>query len=207
MSDLKNRWFDLTSHFLTDETAEIVWDLLDAHYSEAGRAYHNWNHISDCFVQLDQVSEQVNQRLHFELAIFYHDVIYIPRAADNEQASADFAAETLSRAGFPDSEIAIVSQLIMDTTHQQKPQSADGQLLVDIDLSILGAEPARFAQYDAQVREEYSWVEEQAYKIGRSRIMQSFLDRERIYYTAYFAENYEAQARINLRDLIERLKG
>jgi hypothetical protein len=36
----------------------------------------------------------------------------------------------------------------MATCHTAKPADADQQLLVDIDLAILGAEPARFAEYE-----------------------------------------------------------
>ena len=205
MSDLKTRWFALTDHFLTDETAEIVWNLLDDCYSEPIRGYHNWNHISECFRQFDEVTYLANNRMHMELAIFYHDVIYDPKGTGNEEASAEFAAETLSRAGFPNSEIAIVNRLILDTKHQVEPKSSDGRLLVDVDLSILGAPPERFAQYENEIRAEYSWVELSAYKAGRANIMQGFLDRPQIYFTNFFREKYEAQARENLNALIQQL--
>ncbi|MEM9773993.1 MAG: N-methyl-D-aspartate receptor NMDAR2C subunit [Chloroflexota bacterium] len=205
MSDLKTRWFATTSHFLTDGTAEIVWNLLDDCYSESIRGYHNWNHIADCFIQFDEAAHLANNRTQLELALFYHDVIYDPKGSGNEEASAEFAAETLSRAGFPDSEIAIVHQLILDTKHQVEPKSFDGRLLVDVDLSILGADPARFDQYETDIRQEYRWVELQAYRAGRAQIMQGFLIRPQIYFTDYFREKFEAQARDNLASLIAKL--
>lgn len=205
MSDLRMRWFALTNHFLTTETAEFVWNLLDSCYSEPIRGYHNWNHIADCFAQLDAVAHLATNRLHLELAIFYHDVIYDPKGNRNEEASAECAADTLSRAGLPNSEITLVEALILDTKHQANPKSADGRLLVDIDLSILGATAERFAQYEANIRQEYDWVALQAYKAGRGKVMQGFLDRPQIYFTHYFREKYEARARENLTKLVEKL--
>ncbi|MFT5195466.1 MAG: putative metal-dependent HD superfamily phosphohydrolase [Cellvibrionaceae bacterium] len=204
---VKKRWFELTSHFFTDEMADLLWGELEAWYSEPHRAYHNLEHIADCFAKLEPVTDLVHNRLPLELAIFYHDVIYDPKAkgGKNEQDSADFAAESLSRAGLPDSEIAPVYHFILDTQHQQVSPTADGRLLVDIDLTILGADEVRFWRYEAEIREEYKWVEEQAYRAGRRNIMQGFLEREKIYQTSYFYERYEEAARKNLSELINYL--
>lgn len=206
-SIVQNRWFELTSHFFTNETAELLWQQLEDWYSEPHRAYHNFDHIADCFANLDQVAELINKRLPLELAIFYHDVIYDPKAkkGENEQDSADFAAETLARAGLPNSEITPVYHLILDTQHKTISNTADGRLLVDIDLAILGSDEERFWRYDAAIRKEYKWIEEQAYRVGRATIMQGFLDRDQIYQTPYFYERYESAARQNLAKLIASL--
>ncbi|MFK7803098.1 MAG: N-methyl-D-aspartate receptor NMDAR2C subunit [Anaerolineae bacterium] len=204
---VKNRWFELTSYFFTDETADLLWQQLEALYSEPQRAYHNLEHITDCFNKLDEAADLVHNRLPLELAIFYHDVVYDPKASGgkNEQDSAIFADTALSRAGLPNSEIAVVQHLILDTQHRDISQSADGRLLVDIDLTILGADEDRFQRYEKEIRAEYSWVEEESYRAGRSAIMQGFLDREKIYQTGYFYEKYEATARKNLQGLIASL--
>lgn len=76
------------------------------------------------------------------------------------------------------------------------------QLLVDIDLAILGTAPARFSEYDRQVREEYSWVPGLLYRIKRKAVLKHFLSRERLYNTDHFQERYEDQARINLKTAI-----
>ena len=43
------------------------------------------------------------------------------------------------------------------------PATHDAQLLVDIDLAILGASKSRYDQYEKQVRFEYQWVDEVLY--------------------------------------------
>jgi predicted metal-dependent HD superfamily phosphohydrolase len=86
----------------------------------------------------------------------------------------------------------------MATRHDATPTDSDEQLLVDIDLSILGANRERFAEYDRQVRAEYSWVPGFIYNMKRKGVLKAFLARPSIYNTSYFRERYEQQARINL---------
>jgi predicted metal-dependent HD superfamily phosphohydrolase len=68
------------------------------------------------------------------------------------------------------------------------PSSEDAKLLTDIDLSILGADPARFDEYEEQVRKEYEWVAPEAFRTGRGRILAQFLGRPAIYSCPFFHE-------------------
>ncbi|MBT9552193.1 MAG: hypothetical protein IV088_15195 [Hydrogenophaga sp.] len=65
----------------------------------------------------------------------------------------------------------------MATCHDAEPEGDDARRLVDIDLAILGADPARFAEYDAQVREEYRWVPNWLYRCKRREVLAGFLAR------------------------------
>ena len=64
-------------------------------------------------------------------------------------------------------------------------------MLVDIDLSILGAESMRFDEYENQVRAEYSWVPAFLFRSTRKKILQGFLARPSIYATAHFQQRLE----------------
>ena len=88
--------------------------------------------------------------------------------------------------------------LVLATRHTASPGSPDEQLLVDIDLSILGASESRFAEYERQIREEYSFVPEVVFRTKRRAILQSFITRPQIYRTQHFAGVLEQQARVNL---------
>lgn len=63
----------------------------------------------------------------------------------------------------------------------------------------------RFAEYEAQVAREYAWVPREIYVRERTKILQSFLDREWIYTTDAFRARYEAAARRNLAWSIAQL--
>lgn len=88
--------------------------------------------------------------------------------------------------------------------HHVDPATQDAMIVVDIDLSILGAATARFEEYEVQVREEYSWVPEIVYRRGRRKILQDFAHRERIYRTEYFRTEYEDRARENIARSLTR---
>jgi predicted metal-dependent HD superfamily phosphohydrolase len=91
-------------------------------------------------------------------------------------------------------------------TKAHVPDSADGQLVIDVDLSILGEAPEVFARFEDEVRREYGWVEEAAYVAGRSAVLRGFAARPAIYGTALFRDRYEARARANIAASLARLE-
>jgi len=167
-------------------------------YQEPHRSYHNTHHILDCLKQLDIFASENQSSPEVEAALWFHDVIYDPKAKDNEEQSAGFMGRTLTEAGVPLPMIHKISHLILATMHQSLPDSPEAALVVDIDLSILGRPPAEFDKYDRAIREEYSWVPIEEFRKGRSRILEHFLAQPFLYQTSFFRNRYENQARINL---------
>jgi predicted metal-dependent HD superfamily phosphohydrolase len=93
----------------------------------------------------------------------------------------------------------------MATRHKAVPRGTDAEILVDIDLSILGAAPDRFDEYERQVREEYAWVPDFLFRRERKAILKEFLARPQIFSSTHFRGRYEQQARSNLERSLERL--
>jgi len=90
-----------------------------------------------------------------------------------------------------------------------EPSGADSEeacIVIDADLSILGADADAFASYEAQVREEYACVDEATYAEARTRVLLSFLNREAIYATCVGRRLWEARARRNLEGSLGRLR-
>ncbi|MBI2482412.1 MAG: hypothetical protein HYV76_02540 [Candidatus Vogelbacteria bacterium] len=106
----------------------------------------------------------------------------------------------------PDNLGQSVANFITATKHTSAPTNPDVQLLVDVDLSILGQSEDKFDEYERQVRKEYEWVAENAFVAGRSAILKSFLDRPTIYSTQFFRNKYEAQTRRNIARSLARLR-
>jgi pantetheine-phosphate adenylyltransferase len=75
---------------ITDKTARLVALGLDAaildHYREPHRFYHTLHHLDDLTQQLEAKGFGDNDILF--LATIFHDIIYDPRSATNEEDSA-----------------------------------------------------------------------------------------------------------------------
>ena len=137
-------------------------------------------------------------------ALWFHDAVFDPQARHpglNELRSAAWAARSLVRAGANSITAQRVHDLVMATQHDAPTASGsdrDAQLLVDIDLAILGSPAERFERYDQDVRKECAWVPGFRYQEARAQVLQSFLDRPRLYHGDAATALLEAQARINL---------
>ncbi|WP_374354590.1 hypothetical protein [Chitinimonas sp.] len=167
-------------------------------YAEPHRHYHTQQHLAECLALIQQVRNKLEHPAEVELALWFHDAIYAPLRHDNELRSADWAREVLLIAG-ADLELADrVHSLIMATRHTAEPLGPDAQLLVDIDLAILGAPPERFAEYERQVRAEYRHVPTFLFRRKRRELLQRFLARPVLYGSAKLRERFEAGARANL---------
>jgi predicted metal-dependent HD superfamily phosphohydrolase len=182
-----------------------VWAALLARYGETHRAYHTTQHLAECFDWFEQVRAHATRPGELAFALFYHDAIYDTHASDNEERSAQLAANILAEYVGGDSHSERVVDLILATKQDTIPKSEDANLLVDIDLSILGCERARFDEYERQIRLEYQWVPAEAFREGRRRVLTQFLGRSTIYDTDYFRERLEATARENLRHSLKVL--
>lgn len=176
-------------------------------YSEKHRSYHTLQHLDECFAWLPLTSSFAERPHEIELALWFHDAIYDVKRQDNEQKSAEWAKAAALRSGLPTSAAERVYELVMVTRHSAVPEGTDAKILVDIDLSILGAAPERFDEYERQVREEYAWVPGLLFRRTRRKILEEFIARPQIFNTDHFFNSHEARARSNLQRSLEKLGG
>ena len=182
-------------------------DELVACYAEPHRRYHTLQHLGECLLAIDPVVDLAEHPGEVEAALWFHDAVYDVRAHDNEARSADWAERVLLESGTPADAARRVHALVMATRHDALPASADARLVVDIDLGILAATPARFDEYELQVREEYAWVPDDVFRDRRRTLLLRLLERPSLYGTEHFRDRLERPARENLRRSVNRLEG
>jgi predicted metal-dependent HD superfamily phosphohydrolase len=176
-------------------------------YRSEARAYHTPRHLEECLEQFDAARGLFRRPDEAEAAIWFHDAIYDPHADDNEEESANLADRLLGRAGVATEFLAEIRRLILATGHRGvRIPGDDSSLVTDIDLVIFGADPARFDQYERDIRREYAFAAEDEFRRRRAQILESFLARPAIYAVPVFAERYEERARANLRRSIAALR-
>jgi predicted metal-dependent HD superfamily phosphohydrolase len=186
------------------EPLPVLQDLVKR-YAEPHRGYHTLAHVLDCLREFEDVRSLAVDPNAIEMALWFHDAVYNPRAADNEEQSARLAEKVLSEAKVPQPTIHQVRDLILATRHQATPELPDAMLLVDLDLAVLGQSAERFDAYEAGVRREYKWVPRPIFAGKRAAILKSFLERPTLYSTPMFQKKYEQTARANLERSIRRL--
>lgn len=179
---------------------------LAAAYSEKHRRYHTLTHIGECLDHLDRVKDLTSRPDELEFALWLHDVVYSTGRSDNEARSAAMAEEWLEQGGAEAARIERVRDLILATGHTTEP-IGDAALMQDIDLNILGAVPARYDEYEDQIRQEYRWVPRVLFRRRRAQLLRGLLARDSIYKTEQFQERLEAAARTNLERSLRRLGG
>jgi predicted metal-dependent HD superfamily phosphohydrolase len=203
--DLRERfaalWVRLGGH---GDGRSIVDSVLRG-WTEPHRHYHGLDHLRDCLARLDESPAAGEERDLAEAALWYHDVVYRPGASDNEARSAATARAALVQGGVPENAAEKVARLVRLTDHVAPPEDPVGELVCDVDLSILGRPAQEFEEYERRIREEYRQVPAPLYRTGRARVLAKLLARDPLFRTVHFRRRYEDMARRNLRRSLDSL--
>ncbi|MGI0490182.1 hypothetical protein ACN4EG_00105 [Alkalinema pantanalense CENA528] len=195
------RWHTLLQSWAVNEheIAKTYREIIKA-YSESHRHYHTLQHITHVLETLETLQPQAQDWIALQCAAWFHDIVYDPTQHNNEAQSALVAQRYLEAWQVDRDRIHHVIQLILATqTHHIPADLPDAALLLDADLAILGSAPQDYDRYAAAIRQEYHWVSLAEYQQGRIAVLQSFLQRDRIYHTDRLFTQLEQPARHNLQ--------
>ncbi len=203
---IKEEFFNaVNAYSSTPDNASKLWQEVEAQYAERSRHYHTMAHIENVANDLLSVKVSFKNWHVVVFAVVYHDIIYKTTKTNNEEKSADLAAQRLKRIGFPSELIMRCRDFIM-ATKRHEPVDDEIDLFTDADLSILGSTADSYRLYTEQVRREYSIYPDLLYKPGRKRVLLHFLGMQHIYKTALFRDKYEVAARRNLENELRGLR-
>ncbi|MES9538361.1 HD domain-containing protein [Spirillospora sp. NPDC049024] len=193
--ELVDRWVALAGPHTRHIGAE-----LDQRYGEPHRRYHTRAHLAAVLDLVDELAGHAEDPDAVRLAAWFHDAVYDPERADNEERSARLAARMLADTDLPEPVVAQVVRLVeLTAAHAPEEDDRDGQVLCDADLAVLGAEPEEYAAYAAAVREEYAFVPDEFFRAGRAEVLNGLLALPRLFHTPAARERFEERARNNMR--------
>lgn len=199
MQSFRQAFFDaLASYKVADNIANGIWGEVEHAYTDPIRFYHNLDHLQHMYDELQPVWQQLLQPHVVTLAIAYHDIVYDPSAADNEEQSAAVASLSLRQAGIPSKDIIRCCAQVLVTKTHKRDDDPDTRFFTDADMAILGAPPAQYEEYTRQIRLEYAMHSDIIFMAAHRQILQHFLAKPRIYHTDHFYNLYEEQARHNI---------
>jgi predicted metal-dependent HD superfamily phosphohydrolase len=153
---------------------------------------------------LDEVSGVAEAPDLVEFALWLHDAVYVPGAADNEERSAARAEQFLATLHAA-AHAATVRGLILATRHAARPARPDERLVADIDLAVLACPTVAYDAYAAAIRAEYAAVPDADFRAGRRGFLQALLARPALYHTPLLHARCEAAARRNLARELQQL--
>jgi predicted metal-dependent HD superfamily phosphohydrolase len=187
-------------HRVAGRRHDHLLDGLLARHREPHRRYHTATHVMWVCRHVDRLSTAHAPRDldAVRMAALFHDAVYDSRSSTNEAHSAALADARLVELGWSDERRAHVRRMIEATAGHTDPPDVDTAVLLDADLAILGAAANEYQAYVTGVRAEYAHVSDDAWRTGRARVLEHFLDRPAIYATTLMRHEREARARANL---------
>lgn len=215
---VNTQWTELCSALKVDVgLSQKWWKIVREHYCESWRYYHTLSHVHHMLDKLTAYEDKLKNPKEVALAVYFHDVIYDPRAGDNEEQSAvtfeKFAEECLCSGSEHGVERQRVCEMIMLTKKHQTPAhmaeneygDSDEHYLLDFDMAILGEQSSEYRLYSANIQREYAHIPNKEYCRRRAHVLKEFLGTRRIYCTEVFHEKYEENAKKNILNEIASL--
>lgn len=201
---------------------KLVNDIIKE-YTRLDRFYHNQSHLVYLLLNFNHlVKEHIILKLWKRaiiLAIFYHDVkMKFTLEAKNEADSIEFLfnsfkefnllkTSTIGSRSF----VTLAADLILATQNHKTNEFISSsefgdsffKLFLDLDMLIL-SDPDNFNKYEDGIRKEWMNFSDEQYKLGRTKVLSSFLNEDIYLSNVFFDRNETAKNLIS--DLINKLK-
>ena len=201
--------------------------LLLKEYHKKHRHYHTYSHI--CHV-LDTLHDHKDRLGNFQAAEFaanFHDIVY--EVGDdykyNEQRSCLKFLQMIEEDNpglkynpdDPDFKTLNLALVMIGCTHGHTldrirdpgrlsdSDLEDVKMFLDADIKILSESQDKVMRFEQEIRKEFSIYGDEAYRVGRTQVLRSFLERPRIYMSE-IGRPWEDKARSNLQFLIDSLQ-
>ncbi len=202
---LARRWAGLCARLGARGDVWSPFQKLKEDYSMPERAYHNLGHVYECLQHFDKAKYFLVHHDAIEMALFQHDRVYFPAQKGNEEISAFLALQDCKMLTGNERFSQDVHRLVLATDHKDVSQKFDECSITDIDKAILGASRRRYDEYSSTIRQEYSMVSDEDYRVGRMKFIEGMIERP-VYNTHYFHMKFCDNAYGNLERELESLR-
>jgi predicted metal-dependent HD superfamily phosphohydrolase len=203
---VQERW----EKYVRPEHADWTWRMLVGLYGEPTRHYHTLEHVAACLREADGLlaMQPTLDRDRMELALIWHDAVYVPGQKENERLSAELLnalRDVLTVRDRNTVEYACTT-IVATAAHDADWYGSDAlSAVLDIDMSILGQDEATYDAYVKAVRKEFGFISDDAWRVGRGGFLAETLTRKKIYTLDVMRGRYEIRARENMRREAEGL--
>ncbi len=163
---VKDFFLDLIKKYSDNKSYNLkCWSEIEASYSSKHRYYHNLKHIETMLFELDKVKSKIVDLDSLLFSIYYHDIICEPTQSDNELQSVLTFEKRISNTSFINLNKCKIQ--IEATKEHNFSNNYDTNILLDLDLIILGQSHKEYLKYTRNIRKEYKIYPDFIYRKGR----------------------------------------
>lgn len=183
-------------------------------YGSAQRPYHNLDHLvhglTEIAVWAANTGASQADVVMLKKAFWFHDAIY--GGAKDGKSNEEQSALLWLASGLDEVEAAQGPAALIRATDHSRPGMQAHRLqdvMLGVDLAILGQPADVYDAYSKAVRAEYAHVDDAAYRAGRAAILEHFkrsAAEGTLFANAWFADLYTAQALDNISRELAPLK-
>lgn len=204
--DLLQQWEAMLARHTGSPDAAASGRALLACWAEPHRRYHTVAHLQGVLAGVEELAAYADDVDAVRLGAWYHDAVYAGRP-DDEERSAQMAESDLTGLDVEAALVAEVARLVrMTVAHDPAPGDRNAAVLSDADLATLALPPERYQRNSALIRTEYAHVSDDAFRAGRTKIIESLLAGPDLYRTPQGRQRWEAAARANLNAELASLR-
>lgn len=196
----------LKTHFSLKYPAGLaVANLLYEKMNVPNLHYHTPIHVLSLFqFYYDHFETPLNPEE--ELALWFHDSVYLPGSITNESDSVMFMHTVLGLFISDPKEMDIITKagvVILDTAKHLKGEiGLESELVLDLDLSSFAYSYEQFKEVGDMVRREFYTISDEDFLAGRRKFMQQMLEKGFIYRTKSMVQLFEQKAQENIEKFL-----
>ena len=170
-------------------------------YCDPKRYYHTLEHIQQMFRDAQMFCPEPLSDVQV-MAIWGHDIVYIPGYANNEADSADMTIKTL-KGELSQSQLDAVAAIIIATKTHLPPFPEAAKVVVDLDLLGLGFPPPVYRRATRRIWEEVKAhgdnpVGLSEFVEGRIKFLDAYGSRDHLFHTPW-GRRFESRAKLNMK--------
>lgn len=192
---------------------QFLYEHLKGLYDGPNRHYHNWDHIEYAqkiaVTLCHDVDLSEQDYLEVQLALFFHDIIHTTTASGHtgEMDSGELAELFLSHLEMEAKSARQINYYIWSTSnHIPVKDTLAEKIVICSDLWGLGGSWPEYVSAGERVRQEYSHLTDEEFRVGRIDFLKKFLDRDRIFpLNTERCDVREQWARINMITELDEL--
>ena len=192
------------------------------------RYYHTYSHVCHILESIQEYKDKLSNVQAAELAAHFHDVVYeVGDAYDHnevnscrvflekiEEDNPNISVDNETDPDFRTVQLTLIMigctfghtlERLRNSVVLTEEELEDVKMFLDFDLRILAETEERLLDFENGIRKEFSIYDDEIYRHGRTKVLQSFLNRRQLFFSEV-GKNWEEKARQNLQFLIDRLK-